>query len=130
MRQDSRRIRQIASAIMLGTAALLIVLTVLFSFDKKEITVYRAAGHLAQVKPIETLSPDSLLNSGDLQALDALPGIGEVLAQRIIEFREQYGPYLIPEAVMGVKGIGTKKMMAIRDYLAQWEAGDTGLPTD
>lgn len=52
--------------------------------------------------------------SGDLQML---PGIGEVMAERIIDYREQKGPFKKTEEIKKVKGIGDKKYAQIMDYI-------------
>jgi competence protein ComEA len=46
------------------------------------------------------------LNTADVGGLDALPGIGPVLAQRIVEHREQHGPFGAVEDLQDVPGIG------------------------
>ena len=43
--------------------------------------------------PVPTLPADSILNTGDAAALDALPGIGPVLSERIITYREEHGAF-------------------------------------
>ena len=69
----------------------------------------------------------SLLNSGDLTALDDLPGIGEVTAGRIIETRERDGTFYFPEDLMTVSGIGEKRLADIMAYLAEQPASPTDL---
>ena len=56
----------------------------------------------------------NLAYSADLQRL---PGIGEVMAERIIEFREQNGNFKNIEVIMLVKGIGIKKFEKIKDLI-------------
>jgi len=46
------------------------------------------------------------LNTADAAALDGLPGIGPVLAQRIVEHREQHGPFRAVDDLLDVPGIG------------------------
>jgi competence protein ComEA len=58
------------------------------------------------------------LNSAPWTEFAQLPGIGETLARRIVERRDSVGPYLSIESVVQVRGIGEKKLNAIRDYLS------------
>ena len=57
------------------------------------------------------------INSADLAALETLPGIGEVLAGRIIEYRETNGPFSSIEEIVNVSGIGDKKYEAIKNMI-------------
>lgn len=57
------------------------------------------------------------INTATQSQLMTLPGIGEVLAGRIIDYREQYGPFSYPEQLLNVKGIGNKKLAAILEYI-------------
>lgn len=58
--------------------------------------------------------------SGELQRLD---GIGPVLSERIIAYREEHGPFRSVEELLEVKGIGEKRLAAIREdiYLSSAE---------
>ena len=57
------------------------------------------------------------INQADSEALQALPGIGEVLAGRIISYRDENGPFSSPDQLMNVEGIGEKRLEAILDYI-------------
>ena len=55
------------------------------------------------------------VNTATKEELCTLDGIGEVLAQRILEDREANGPYRSVEDLLRVKGIGEKTLEKIRD---------------
>jgi competence protein ComEA len=57
------------------------------------------------------------LNTASQQDLETLPGIGPVLAQEIITYRESNGPFLNIEDVLLVKGIGDVKYDQIRELI-------------
>ncbi|MGQ0505891.1 MAG: ComEA family DNA-binding protein [Myxococcaceae bacterium] len=57
------------------------------------------------------------LNQATAQELDALPGVGEKAAERIIAHRERT-PFQRPEQLVRVKGFGKKKFEKLRAYLA------------
>lgn len=46
------------------------------------------------------------LNTATKEELMTLPRVGEVLAERILEYRETYGRFSAPEQIMDVEGIG------------------------
>ena len=48
------------------------------------------------------------LNSATVAELDGLPGIGPVLAARIVAHRDAHGPYRAPEDLLAVRGIGPR----------------------
>lgn len=57
------------------------------------------------------------LNTATAAELQELPGIGEVIAQRIIDYRDLCGHFLDPEQLMEVDGIGEAKYEKIRDLV-------------
>lgn len=57
------------------------------------------------------------INTADAQTLQTLPGIGETLAQRIIEYRSYNGPFTKPEDLMLVSGIGLAKYQKLSAWI-------------
>ena len=56
------------------------------------------------------------INSASIDELKSLPGIGEMTALRIIEYR-QIQPFQTLEDLMNVKGIGRKKFDALKGLI-------------
>ena len=57
------------------------------------------------------------INSATAAELETLPGIGPVLAQRIIDYRNTYGSFRTVGDLMNVSGIGEKRLEAILDLI-------------
>ena len=57
------------------------------------------------------------LNTATLEELMTLDRIGPKYAQRIIDYRETYGPFEKIEDIMKVKGIGQKTFEANKDKI-------------
>ena len=66
------------------------------------------------------------INTADLSALCALPGIGEALAGRVIAYREEHGAFERPEDIMNVSGIGQGKFAALRGLITTEEKSVSG----
>ena len=57
------------------------------------------------------------INIASLEELDTLPGIGPSLAQRIIDYREQNGPFISTEDIINVPGIGAGNYERFKDMI-------------
>ncbi|HSR53036.1 MAG TPA: helix-hairpin-helix domain-containing protein [Acidobacteriota bacterium] len=57
------------------------------------------------------------LNTAGSVELQRLPGIGPALAKRIIQHREENGPFKRVEDLMNVPGIGEKKFESLKDKI-------------
>ncbi len=62
-------------------------------------------------------SPKIDLNTATRSQLDGLPGIGPVIAERILELREKSGPFKRIEDLMNIRGIGEKKFLKLKDLI-------------
>ncbi|CAG0989717.1 partial ComE operon protein 1, partial [Gammaproteobacteria bacterium] len=57
------------------------------------------------------------INTATLEELDLLPGIGPSIAQAIIDYRTQNGPFKTIEDINAVKGIGDALFAKIKDSI-------------
>jgi competence protein ComEA len=77
-------------------------------------------GHIEIYVPREgeEQSPQKIdINRAEPWLLETLPGIGEVLAQRIVDYRSGNGPFRTIEDLLKVSGIGEGTLAKIKDYI-------------
>lgn len=56
------------------------------------------------------------LNRADREALLGVPGIGQKLSQRIIDYRNQHGVFVAIEELKKIKGITDYRFQKIKDF--------------
>jgi competence protein ComEA len=57
------------------------------------------------------------VNTATAEELETLPGIGEVLAATIVQYREEHGPFTSVDQLVDVSGIGEVTLEEIRDLV-------------
>lgn len=57
------------------------------------------------------------VNKATIEELSTLPGIGPKTAQAILAFRDEHGPFKSVEDLLRVRGLGPKKLAAIRERI-------------
>ncbi len=57
------------------------------------------------------------INTFKIDELTRLPGVGEKIAARILDYHKMHGPFKAKEELMQVKGIGQKKLEKIKELI-------------
>lgn len=82
-----------------------------FAAPSSPLVTQGTAGIGQQERPQPVLTPDISrtrinINTASFEELKSLKYIGDVLAERIIQYRQEHGPFSSPQDIMKVKGIG------------------------
>lgn len=119
-----QQVRQAAGLLCL-TVALVLLSTVMLSavrlhLRSSEPERFAASGRQAEMETPIRVWLDGAVdpNTANVNQLTALPGIGPVLAQAIVEERESGGSFVYPEDLLAVKGIGKKRLASIYELLS------------
>lgn len=88
----------------------------------KDITIAEGAKRKElSLGEVNLLLEDALkvdINSSTKEELTNIPGVGEVLAARIVEYRDANGPFYSAQDLLQVEGIGPKKLEKIKEYIS------------
>ena len=117
---EKGKIAKIEWLLLAATALFLCLLLGLFLRDRAAMAAAEngVAVEREMEVPQEDIQPDLTpldLNSATEAELMELPGIGEELARRIVEYRENNGPFSAVEDIMQVSGIGESKFAGLKD---------------
>ena len=82
------------------------------------------ASVLEEEPPVPSAENPLNINMADAAALDTLPGIGPVLAGRIVEYRSTHGAFSKKEDLVLVEGIGEGIYGDLRDVITVEEAAE------
>ncbi len=64
------------------------------------------------------------INTASAAELDALPGIGAKMAERIVEYRQKNGPFKKVEDLMNVRGVGEKNFLKLKPQITVGARGE------
>lgn len=117
-----------AEWISLAVTAVFLMGTVLYSINRNRVegTVLLSAPTTPPTaavsdRPAEnatsTVTGRLDLNTSTAEELTELPGIGDVLAARIVDYRNRYGPFSTLEDLLDVPGIGESTLDKIYEYM-------------
>ncbi len=68
--------------------------------------------------PVVILADDTMnINTASVEELRRIPNVGESTARRIVEYREQYGPFRRIEDLMQIRGISDERFRSIRHLI-------------
>lgn len=112
------------AAIIAAAAVFCIAVAVIFVTRLVPGGIYEVTGERSGAAASSTPVPEEMkvnINTASKAELLRLDGIGESLAEAIIESRETEGPFESPEDIMRVKGIGEGKYAFIREYITTGE---------
>ncbi len=87
--------------------------------DEQRIIVPTKGGTIQEVLGSSESSSEGKINinAASISELDTLSGIGEVTAQKIIDYRKTNGRFNSIEDIKNVRGIGEKKFEDMKDYI-------------
>ena len=97
---------------------------------QKKTTKHAETRTSAAASETSTVAFPLELNAASAEELEQLPGIGPVLAERIVSYRSQIGCFQNREQLLDVEGIGTATYAAIVDLLYLTEEYDLSDPAE
>ena len=107
-----------AAAVLLAAVSVVAVAVCAVQAAVPEQNIYTGRGiRSGIIEPEVRLDPSDIFNTGSIEELCQIQGIGERLASMIVLEREENGLYIYPEDILSVNGIGYKKLEQFRPLM-------------
>ena len=103
--------------VLLGALAMLVFSSSVYAKGKGSVGQAYSA-----VKSGKVSNPLNI-NTATAKELEVLPGVGPKIAERIVKYRKDNGPFSSVDDLTKVKGIGPKKLEKMRPFLKVGKAG-------
>ena len=114
------RMHRAARAALGAALAGVAVTTMMIAADGASLA---SAAPTRGTKATKTAAPDNAdktpvdINAADAEKLATLPGIGPSIAQRIVEYRKEHGPFKSVDELVNVRGVGEKLLGRLREHV-------------